>query len=220
VRTHGASRAMAVAVGDAPLDPAVLTRAAEVAERERRPLVLAYAAGHLPPEMTYAERHAARADRHARGEQLLADAAEFLHRLVPSVEVTTMVRLLDRDALVPAMAGEASLIITGSVARHRDDREELHPVAAAVRDLESDAYVVEFATDYAARRGLGLAILGGTGEDMSRAAVERSRDTSLLVLPRPQPERAAGYSWPAALDIARRSDSPVVFVSRPSRASV
>ena len=213
MRTNSSPGAIAVALDGTPADRAVLAWAAEEAERESRPLLLAHAAGHLPPEMTYAERHLTRDARKAHGERLLAEAAEFLHRLVPAVPVTTAVRLLHPDALLPAVARDAVVVVRATPAWEGGASPKAQAVVAAVNDARADAHVVEFAAGYAARRGLDLTVL--ENKDMaSMRVLERTSGTALLLLPRPCPTgREPGYSWPVALEVVRRSTSPVAVLS-------
>jgi hypothetical protein len=203
-----------VAVDGTAADRPVLTWAAEEAERERRPVLLTHAAGHLPPQMTYAERHVARQEVRARSERLLEDAAQFVHRLVPALEVATVVRLLQPDALLPAVARDAATLTRGSSAWLREAGRAAEPVVAAVEDMATDAHVVAFAEDYAAHRGLDLTVLENRGPRAPQRVLTRAHDTSLLLLPRPGAGSGnGGYTWPVTLELVRRSDSPVVLVA-------
>jgi hypothetical protein len=190
----------------------VLSWAAEEAERATGPLLLAHAAGHLPPQMTYSERHVARAAHRRRGEQLLDEAARHVHLLAPTVTVTTLVRLLAPDALWPAIAGGARTSTRTSPAWSRVDRGSTARVVAAVHDAFEDGHVAQFAMLYAAGHALDLSVV--EGRDASLRAMEQAGSTSLLLLPRPQPDPAAsGPTWPMVLDVVRRAESPVVLVS-------
>jgi hypothetical protein len=189
----------------------VLTWAAEEAERATGPLLLAHAAGHLPPQMTYSERHAARAAHRLRGEQLLDEAARHVRLLAPTVTVTTLVRLLAPDALWPAIAGGARTSTRTSPAWSRVDRGSTARVVAAVHDAFEDGHVVQFAMLYAAGHALDLSVV--EGRDASLRAMEQAGTTSLLLLPRPRAPAATGPTWPMVLDVVRRAASPVVLVS-------
>ena len=218
MRTQTMAPGVAVAVDGTSADRAVLDWAAQEAERGEGPLLLAHAAGHLHPQLTFAERHVVRTEVMARGERILQDAAAYVHRLVPGLPVTTVVRLLDKDAVVPALAGQAPVVARVSPAWGAGGGWARGPVVAAVNDVDSDAHVVDFATDYAARRGLDITVLASAGGDASRQLLEQSRHTSLLLLPRPQPRGSkTSYSWPTALDVLRRSRNPVALVSGRSR---
>lgn len=218
MRTSTSHRAVAVAVDGTSADAPMLTWAAEEAARDQRPLVLAHAAGHLPPDMTYVERHVARSERVARGERLLEDAACYVHRLVPGITITTAVRLLHRDALLPAISGQASLLTGVSSSWQVRGHQARNPVIVAVDDATTDAHVVDFATDYASHRGLDLKVIENSCQGASRQVLEAAHNSSLLLLPRPTSSaRDGGYNWPTALDIVALSDSPVVLVSAPTR---
>ncbi len=151
--TRGPPAAIAVAVDGTPADRAVLCWAAEKAEHDRRPVLVAHAVGHLPPELTYGERRIAREQVKARGAVLAERAARFVHRHAPSVTVSTVVRLLDPDALLPTIAGEASAVIRVAPAWHGSDGRPPELVVAAIGDAMTDAHVVWFASDFAARHG-------------------------------------------------------------------
>lgn len=218
MRTPTSHHAVAVVVDGTPADAAVLTWAAEEADRDQRPLLLAHATGHLPPDMTYAERHVARSERVARGERLLEDAARYVHRLVPGLAVSTVVRLLRRDALLPAISQQASLLTGASPSWQAHAQQVRNPVVAAVDDAASDAHVVHFAADYAAHRGLDLKIIEHSRRDAPRKVLEGAHNTSLLLLPRPESHgRGRDHEWSTALEISRRSSSPVALVSAPPR---
>jgi hypothetical protein len=210
--------AVVVAVGGTAGDRTVLAWAAEEAERDGRPVLLTHAAGHLPPQMTYAERRVAREEVRARSQRLVEDAARFVHRLVPGVQVTTLVRLLDPDALLPAIARDASTLTRTSPAWLHRARREAQPVLAAVGDREQDAHVVQFATGYAAHRGLDLTVVEGRGRPSPRQLLDQAPRTSLVLLPRPSGATEEGrWSWPETLDVVRSSGSPVVLVSGSGR---
>jgi hypothetical protein len=214
---HRRDRPVVVAIAGTAADRATLEWAAEEAESSGRRLLLTHAAGHLPPEMSYAERHVARAEVRARSQRLLDDAAAWMHRLVPSVPVETMVRLLQPAALLPAVSGGASTVAQTTEAWQLRWSRQRSPVVAALSDASSDAHVLDFAADYADRRGVDLLVLEGCGADASRRVVERSGRSSLVLVPRPTQPAVGGSrgrpGWGSTFDVLQHSESPVVLVS-------
>jgi nucleotide-binding universal stress UspA family protein len=214
---HRRGRPVVVAIAGTAADRPTLEWAAEEAESSGRRLLLTHAAGHLPPEMSYAERHVARAEVRARSQQLLDDAAAWVHRFVPSVPVETMVRLLQPAALLPAVSGDASTVAQTAEAWQLRRTRHRSPVVAALHDAATDAHVLDFAADYADRRGVDLLVLEGHGSDASRRVVERSGTTSLVLVPRPTQPVGGGSAgrtgWGTTFDVLQHAESPVVLVS-------
>lgn len=210
-------RPVVVAIAGTAEDHATLEWAAEEAASSGRRLLLTHAAGHLPPEMSYAERHVARAEVRARSQRLLDEAVTWVHRLVPSVPVETLVRLLRPEALLPAVGDQAAAVTRTAASWQRRRARQGRPVVAALRDAESDRHVLHFAADYADRRGVDLLVLEDRGPDASRRVVERSGSTSLVLVARPGHHRPgsppARAGWGTAFDVLQRSESPVVLVS-------
>ena len=210
-------RPVVVAIAGTAADRATLEWAAEEAESSGRRLPLTQAAGHLPPGMSYAERHVARAEVRAPSQQLLDDAAAWVHRLVPALPVETMVRLLQPAALLPAVGPGAAALARTDDSWERRRALQRRPVVAALGDATADAHVLDFAADYADRRGVDLLVLEGRDADAPRRVVERSGGTSLVLVPRPAPPRAGApgtrTGWGTAFEVLQNSASPVVLVS-------
>src|SRR3712207_1648929 len=97
-----------------PAHPPAASSAAGEAVQLGRPLLLAHAAGHLPPPLDYAQRHAARRARQDAGQQVVADAARWVRRQLPGIPLETVVRLLDPEALVQAASRDACLVVRSS----------------------------------------------------------------------------------------------------------
>lgn len=202
------------AIGGNAGDRPAIAWAAEEAERGGCPLLIVHAAGHLNPQLSYAGRHVARQQARARSLRLLENAVHLVQRLAPDVPVTSVVRLRECEALLPALCEIASTIALASDAwrLERDRRRE--PVVAVLGDAATDGYVASFASQYARRRGVDLSILEGTGADFSRRVLEHSRSSSLLLLPRPpRAYGSIGFTSPMTLELLRHSGSPLVLLS-------
>lgn len=210
-----ADDAVLVAIDGSSADAPVLAWAAEEADRTHRPLVITYAAGHLPPHLTYAERPGAREERIAKGRLVTEQAAAWVRSQSPGVQVDSVVRLLEPSMLLPALADRARTFAQSSHSWTDTQRPGVRGPVLAAMATEADAHVLRDATEYADRRGLDVVVLDGEGAaHLSHRLVERSEDASMVFLPRPHrgvPTKA--LTWSLALDAVARSLSPVVLVS-------
>ena len=206
--------AVLVAIDGSSADTPVLTWAAAEADRTQRPLLISYAAGHLPPHLTYAERPAARERRLEQGHRVTEQAAALVRAQAPTVRVDTVVRLLQPSMLLPVLGERARTLAQSAVSWTDRSRTDARGPVLAALTTAADAHVLRDATDYASRRGLDVTVLDGAGSDLSRRLVERSKDASMVFLSRPRrgPSSKA-LSWSTALDAVSRSLSPVVLVS-------
>jgi hypothetical protein len=206
--------AVLVAIDGSGADVPVLTWAAEEADRTRRPLVITYAAGHLPPQLTYAERPSAREQRLDEGREVTENAAAWVRAQSPAVRVDTVVRLLQPSMLLPALGDRARTLAQSGASWISADRAETRGPVLAALATAADAHVLRDATDYAGRRGLEVMVLDGARDDLAYHLVERSKDVSMVFLSSPQRgPTAKTLSWTVALDAVARSLSPVVLVS-------
>src|SRR5688572_23490860 len=96
-----------VAVDGSDNDWPALAWAVEEASSAKRRLLIAHAAGHLTPTMSYSERHLARRERRAAGLRLVDKAAGWVHDLAPELTVDVLVRLLGPSALLSPVGRDA-----------------------------------------------------------------------------------------------------------------
>ena len=209
-----------VAVDGSPADRSAVAWAADVASATGRPLLLAHAAGHLPPAMSYAQRHLARRELRARSEQLLHDLAASVGRSPSPPFVLTTTRLLSATALLPELAGSAAVLTrsTDSWCGHRDDRG---PVLAAVSDATRDRHVVEFAEEHARRRELAdVHILRSrSGGGLARLVRQVPRASLLLVAsPGADGDSRTGWrvDWRTVHELMSSTPCPVVLLRPPA----
>ena len=109
----GLSGGVVVAVDDARRSAAALRWGAEEARREGRPLILLHAAGHLPQQLSYAERHHLRPALRAAGLQVLAEAGRVVRDAVRDVPVRDMLRLTELRAVLAEVRRDAHLVVVG-----------------------------------------------------------------------------------------------------------
>lgn len=206
-------RPVVVAVNGSPADLPALAWAAEEAASTSRPLLISHAVGSLPPAMTYAERQAARQRRRELGLRVVDRAAEWVGDRAPTVAVQVMVRLLDPGALLPVVSKQAHAITQTGDAWLRAEGSTRRAPVVAVTDGSADASLLDFATGYARRRGVGLVVVDGHGPDAARRLLERRSAGSLLLLPHPgRRSPIPRIPWPAVLELFTRSRSPVALV--------
>ena len=209
-----AADAVLVAIDGSSADAPVLAWAAEEADRTHRPLVITYAAGHLPPHLTYAERPAAREERIAKGRLVTEAATAWVRSQSPAVQVDSVVRLLEPSMLLPAVGDRARTLAQSSHSWTDTRRPGARGPVLAALATPADAHVLRDATEHADRRGLDVMILRGEGAHLPHRLVERSKDASLVFLSRPHRGVVTkALTWSLALDTVVRSLSPVVLVS-------
>jgi hypothetical protein len=197
--------------GDLPL----LRWAAEEASETDRPLVVAHAAGHLPPHLTFAERRVAGQQRREAARSLLDHRVAVVRQLAPGIEVESTVRLLDAAMLLKAAGAEAhTMAMTAEVWKRQEKVGPRAPVMAVVPRPHEDPGVLLYAADYAGRRGLDIKVMGADGPGLSSRVEAASAGTSLVFLPRPARLATSGLpTWPLELMTSSRAQSPVVLVS-------
>jgi hypothetical protein len=209
-------RAITVAVDGSPGDPPALAWAVEQAGPAGVPLVVAHAAGHLPPQMSYADRHVARRERRAVAQQVVERGATQVRCWAPGLEVRSAVRLVSWAALLPDLAAEASLIVASSVAL---DRAAAGPGGAPVLALTAGpvpgSTLLQLARAHGERHGLDVRTADVGGDDLLHRLRQLATEASLVLLPMPRSEGGddgRGPSWPAVLDMLAGSPGPVVLV--------
>lgn len=210
---------MVVAVDGSPSDRPALRWIGEEAGRHGRRLLISHAVGHLPPGYGYAERREAGNRRRDAGQRVVEEAAAWISRQLPGLEVDTVVRLLDPTALLPSVGRHAPVTTQTDQAwaGWEPGRER---TVTALCDAPADAHVVDYAADYAQRTDADLVVLstsdvGGTrwvpggGPSITFAAAPLSHG-SLDVAQR---------SWSTAYQAAARLRGPVVLLADTTRAS-
>ena len=209
-----AADAVLVAIDGSAADISVLAWGAEEADRTQRPLLITYAAGHLPPHLTYADRPAVREQRIEQGRRITGEATARVRSQFPAVQVDSVVRLLEPSMLLPVLGDRARALAQSSRSWTDTRRAGARGPVLAALATAADAHVLRVATEYADRRGLDVMVLDGEGAHLPHCLVERSKDASMVFLSRPH--RGAPTStlpWSLALDAVARSLSPVVLVS-------
>lgn len=210
-----------VAVNGSSADLPALAWAADEASSTNRPLLITHGVGHLPAEMTYAERHLARRQRRERGQRVVDRAADWVRVQAPALPLETMVRLLDPAALLPAVSGGAHAVTQTCAAWSCVEGRRPRAPVVVVSAGPADASTIDFAAGYADRRGVGLVVVDGHGPDVARRLLERRAADSLVVLPQPEPHGpSARFSWQVVLEIFARSQSPVALVPEPTGARI
>ena len=198
---------MVVAIDGSPADRPVLTWAAEEASQLGRPLLISHAVGHLPPSLGYAERRVAGEQRRTAGQQVVEAAAAWIAREIPGLTVDTVVRLLDPSALLPVVGRRAHAVAQADRAWVGAPRRR-GPAVAAVRGVDGDAQVIAYATDYARRRDVDLAVLRANDREPPQASL-----TFIGAPGRETSHDRARVAWEAATTAAGRMQGPVVRVA-------
>lgn len=212
-RTDNYSGMVLVAIDGSAADHAVTTWAAEEARQASRSLVIIYAAGHLPPDLTYAEREIARKERLAEGRLVTARAAQWACSHSPNLSIGTCVRLLEPSAIFPAVAHQARTLAQSADSWSGPVRPNPrapvlvgHPATAGMAGLLIEA------SDYARRHGTDMLVVEGHGTELCHRIIEQSQEASLVFLPQPDRQRTGTVAWPLVRETLRRSASPVVLI--------
>ena len=203
-----------VTIDGSPTDLAVVEWAAREAAHAAQRLKIMVAAGHLPPDLTFAERDAARRERLDDGHQAAFAAMTWALRRAPGLRVHAAVRLLPPNLLLPAVADQAhTMARSGASWSQRVAGCPRAPVLVGHSHSAASQDLLGVAAGYARRQGVDLIVLEDDGEKLASRLVEHSCDTSLIFLARPEPSGDATLSWPLVLDTYARSRSPVVLVA-------
>ncbi len=178
-------------------------------------VVLAHAAGSLPVQMSYADRHHARRERRAVAQQVIEQHLADARRQAPGQPVRGIVRLCDQDALLPVLAEDAGLLVPSSPGWvRRPPTRPASPVLAVVPPAAADSPVLRLATAYAGRGEPGVRTVE-PGEVTEAGLLQLAGESSLVLLPIPGRD-AGGPSWATILALLAASPRPVALVGSPT----